>query len=350
MMQTKYKAGIIGCGRISNAHSSGYKSLESVEIVACADVKGEAAKSLAEKFSILRTYTDYKEMLKQEELDIVSVCTWPGFHAEAVITAAESGAKGILCEKPMCLSLKEADEMISACEKNNTKLVIGHQHRYNPLWTEVRRLIKEGVIGQPTLVYRRMSDSLLDNSTHAIDGVRYILSDPETEWVIGQVERNTDRYMHRHRIEDRCAGIICFVGGTRGIIESDLPGPNVPAAFVYGTEGMFQTGESGVFGRSGMLLLNNKTAGWQEVKPAQETSSPYADLVAWMEGRIESHRSEGKQARYTMEIMMAIYESLRIKGVVKMPLESRESPLETVIDDGTLPVLEPGKYDIRTPF
>ncbi len=349
-MKPKYKVGIIGCGRISNAHSSGYKSLESVEIVSCADVKPEVAKSLAEKFSIARTYTDYRKMLEQEELDIVSVCTWPGFHAEATIAAAESGAKGILCEKPMCLSLKEADEMIEACENNNTKLVIGHQHRYNPLWTEARRLIKEGAIGQPTLVYRSMSSSLLDNSTHAIDGMRYILFDPETEWVIGQVERNTDRYMHRHRVEDRCAGIICFAGGTRGIIESDMFGPNVPAAFVYGTEGMFQTGESGVFGRSGLLLLNDKIAGWQEVQPAGETSSQYADLIAWMEGRIESHRGEAKQARYTMEIMMAISESLRIRGVVRMPLEARESPLETMIDDGMLPVLEPGKYDIRTPF
>jgi len=349
-MTTKYKVGIIGCGGISNGHSSAYKSLESVEIVACADVKPEAAQNLAEKFSIARTYTDYKKMLKQEELDIVSVCTWPGFHAEAAIAAAESSAKGILCEKPMCLSLKEADEMIEACENNNTKLIIGHQHRYNPLWTEARRLIKAGAIGQPTLVYRRMSDSLLDNSTHIIDGVRYILADPETEWVMGQVERNTDRYMHRHRIDDRCAGIICFASGTRGIIESDMPGPNLSAAFVYGTEGMFQTGEGGLFGRSGMLLLSNRMAGWQEVQPAGETSSQYADLIAWIEGRIEEHRGDAKQARYTVEIMMAIYESLRIKGVVRMPLEARESPLETMIDDGTLPVLKPGKYDIRTPF
>ena len=69
-----------------------------------------------------------------------------------------------------------------------------------------------------------------------------------------------------------------------------------------------------------------------------------------MEGKVSEHRSSGRQARYTIEILMAIYESLRIKNVVTMPLETRESPLELMVADGTLPVLEEGRYDIRKPF
>jgi len=74
------------------------------------------------------------------------------------------------------------------------------------------------------------------------------------------------------------------------------------------------------------------------------------ELIDWMEGKIAGHRSSGRQARYTMEIMMAIYESLRIKNVVEIPLKTRESPLELMVEDGTLPVLKPGRYDLRNPF
>jgi len=74
------------------------------------------------------------------------------------------------------------------------------------------------------------------------------------------------------------------------------------------------------------------------------------ELIDWMEGKVDEHRSSGRQARYTIEIMMAIYESLRINNVVNMPLETRESPLDLMIEDGTLVVTKEGRYDIRKPF
>ena len=79
-------------------------------------------------------------------------------------------------------------------------------------------------------------------------------------------------------------------------------------------------------------------------------TNQFQALIDWMEGKTADHRSSGRQARYTMEIMMAIYESLRIKNVITMPLETKESPLELMIEDGTLPVLEEGRYDIRRAF
>ena len=73
-------------------------------------------------------------------------------------------------------------------------------------------------------------------------------------------------------------------------------------------------------------------------------------MIDWIEGRIETHWSSGYQARYTIEIMMAIYESLRTKNIVSTPLEPADSPLEIMIADGTLPVLTEGRYDIRASF
>ena len=237
--------------------------------------------------------------------------------------------------------------MIAACEEHGAKLVIGHNGRFNPANTEIRRLIQDGAIGQPTLLHRRSKPNagLLNIGTHAIDGMRYHLSDPETLWVIGQVSRTTNRWERRTLCEDLCMGLICFEGGARGIYESDLPEPTVSAPIVSGTDGQIKMGEDGA-----VLLQNNRASGWQEIQPRPDPIDQYQELIDWMEGRIAEHRSTGRQARYTMEIMMAIYESLRIKNVVTMPLEISESPLELLIAEGVFPTLTEDRYDIRRPF
>ena len=315
--------------------------------MAAADINEQMAQKVAGEFSIPTVYTDYNEMFRNADLDIVSIPTWQGIRAEITIAAADAGIKGIIGEKPMAASLGEADDMIEACERNGAKLAIGHQSRFTPPRTEIRRLVADGAIGQPTMVYSRSKPKagLLNIGTHAIDRWRYILSDPETLWVIGQTSRTTDRWERRSRCEDLCMGLVCFEGGTRGLYESDLPEPSVPIPHISGTEGRITEGGDGE-----ILLQTEKASGWQTIQPPPEETNQYQELTDWMEGKVSEHRSSGRQARYTMEILMAIYESLRIKNVVTMPLETTESPLELMVADGTLPILEEGRYDIRKPF
>jgi predicted dehydrogenase len=302
-------------------------------------------------------------MLEAEELDIISVCTWHEPHAPITVDACKAGLKGVLCEKPMATSLGGADAMLEAAAASGTKIAVGHQGRFRPVNVTARELILSGAIGQPTAAFRRSDGGLLNNGTHAIDGVRFLLGDPKAEWVMGQVSRRTDRWERRVRIEDCCTGVVCFEGGLRLVMESDMPEPRVSGPTIYGTEGCIKTGDGVVY------LMNGNAAGWQEIKaghpvekpdeavmqagwsaPAESSPTQVAELIAWIEGRIEEHRGAGHHARATMEIMMAIYESLRIQNVVRLPLETKESPLELMIDDGTLPVTKPGKYDIRAPF
>jgi len=96
-----------------------------------------------------------------------------------------------------------------------------------------------------------------------------------------------------------------------------------------------------------LLLQNPKQSGWQVMNVPPDTNQ-FAEMIEWIEER-SGHRNDAKQTRYAIEILMAIYESLRIKGLVKMPLETKESPLYLMIDEGALPVEKPGKYDIRLP-
>ncbi|MCD6510183.1 MAG: Gfo/Idh/MocA family oxidoreductase [Thermoprotei archaeon] len=342
-MCARYRAGIIGCGRIARMHLNGWRSLENVEVVAAMDINEAVVEDFCRKHGIPRAYTDYEEMVTKEELDLVSICTWPLSHAEITVNVAKLGVKGILCEKPMCLSLAEADSMIEACERNGVKLAIGHQHRFDPPNVLVRQLIARGAIGKPHLLVCRVEDGLLNNGTHYIDLMRYWLGDPKPEWVIGQVERKTDRFERGSPIEDLCMGLICFENGTRGLIESDLPSENFPSRpLIYGSNGiMTLTGD-------GVLVLNDGRKGWQMIKAHPQRDTEFSELIDWIEGRRE-HRCSARQARYTMEIMMAIYESARTRSLVRMPLKTKENPLFMMIRSGQLPIVKPGRYDIRLP-
>jgi len=93
-------------------------------------------------------YDTVEEMLAKENLDLVSVCTWPPLHADGVVAAAQAKAKGIVCEKPMTNSLGEADRMLEACNANGTKLIVSHQRRFNKRYVEAKQALKEGKIGQ----------------------------------------------------------------------------------------------------------------------------------------------------------------------------------------------------------
>ena len=347
-MTKPYRVGIIGCGGMSRNHAKAYAQNPATTLVAAMDISRESAAKLSQEFSIPAVYTDYNELLEKEDLDIVSIATWQGVRAEITIAAAKAGVKGILGEKPMAACLGEADAMIEVCEKHGAKLAIGHQSRYLAKNTEIRRLIQDGAIGEPTLLHGRSKPSagLLNIGTHYIDCTRYQLSDPEN--AVGHWANIAPRPTSGNGapvVKILCMGLICFEGGARAIYESDLPEPAIPGSAIYGTAGQIRSGEGGV-----TLLQTDKASGWTEIEPRAEETNQFQALIDWMEGKTADHRSSGRQARYTMEIMMAIYESLRIKNVVTMPLETKESPLELMIEDGTLPVLEEGRYDIRRAF
>ena len=116
-MSQTYRVGIIGCGGMGKSHASAYTQNPATKLVAAMDIRPESAKKLAAEFSISAVYTDYKEMLTKEDLDLISISTWQGVRAEITVAAANAGVKGILGEKPMAASLGQADDMIEVCEK-----------------------------------------------------------------------------------------------------------------------------------------------------------------------------------------------------------------------------------------
>jgi len=342
-MGNKYRAGIIGCGQIGKQHARGYKTVEEIELAAVADPVERARKAVQEDYEVPNVYADFREMLETENLDLVSVCTWHLLHAENTITAAEYSPKGIICEKPMTVSLKSADEMIEACDKRGIKLAIGHQRRFYHSWTKARELIQKGAIGQPLMVTAKSGEGLLNCGTHVVDAMRYLMGDPETDWVMSAVERKTDRYEREVRIEDCCMGLITFKNGVQALIQSDLTAEwSVDNYSVRGTDGVMD-----VSGNQ-LRLLSGKNNGWETIDTGND--DPWVcqarEMISWIEGK-SGHRGDARQARQTVEILLAIYQSARDHEVVKMPLQVKEYPMDLMFEEGKIPVGEPGKYDIR---
>ena len=341
-MSAVYRVGIIGCGSISHLHMKGYLGDERFEVVALADPVEQAGQVFGDKYGITNRYTDAREMMDQEGLDVISICTWHKLHAPMVIAACARKPMAILCEKPMGVNLGECDEMMIAAKRNDVKLAIAHHRRFNPVWTDARKLIAEGAIGAPKQVTASGSQGLLNDCSHLLDFMRYVMSDPVAEWVIGNIERKTDRYERDIRIEDRSAGIIGFDNGAVGQLLQELHPQRRQGGFVYGEDGIMDINEQRV------RLLSSKTGGWEERPSTGEDPSvgQAVELADWIEGKSE-HRGEASNGRAAVEIIMAIYESARLHEVVQMPVRTHASPIDVMIDNGDLPVERPGRYDIR---
>ncbi|MFB6135328.1 MAG: Gfo/Idh/MocA family protein [Halobacteriaceae archaeon] len=343
-----YSVGVVGCGGMGRAHASAYREHDRTEVVAAADVSDETRAAFAEEFGVDRTYGDHAAMLAEADLDVVSVCTWHSTHAEIVVDAAEAGVAGVYCEKPMATSAGETADMLDAADRNGTKLTVGHQRRFDPVHETARDLIARGEIGEPRTVTGRQSGGLLNWGTHVIDMARFLLGDPGYEWVMGQVERRTDRHERALAIEDRCLGHVCFDDGTRLTYESDMPDPEVGDSTIQvsGTEGVLDV-------HLGSKVTVTNADGTTEHAPEAEAGNRarYLDaFVAWLDGDRDDHRCSGERAGGVMEVMMALYESARTRGVVEAPLETRANPLRVMIEEGDLPVEHPGAYDIRLPY
>ena len=182
----EYKAAIIGCGRMARGHTASYKALD-IPIVAAADISQEALDRIKEEYGVEQTYTDYTKMLDEVKPDLVSVVTAELVHCEIVVAAAKSGVKGIVCEKPMAMSLGEAQEMLDACEASGSKLTISHQRYYNPQYARARELVAQGTIGDVHFIEAfGMAPSIITDGTHTIHMLLSLLGDPKVSYLIAK--------------------------------------------------------------------------------------------------------------------------------------------------------------------
>ena len=138
--------GIIGCGAISRLHIDAFQKIDGVEIRAVSDAVAAVAAKVGETLGV-PGYADYRELLKRDDIDIVSICTPSGLHRDIAIDAANAG-KNVIAEKPLDVTVEKIDEIIEACEKNGVKLACVFNNRYREGSLFMKRAIEEGRFGK----------------------------------------------------------------------------------------------------------------------------------------------------------------------------------------------------------
>ena len=235
-------------------HYLGY-TYAGAEVVALADISEEALKVRQADWNVIKGYTDYKELLKDDEIDVVSICTPNAFHHPATVAAAEAG-KHVLCEKPISLSLDKAQDMIDSCEANNVLLQIGHHMRSNLAAVKAKTMIDRGDLGRITFArFRQAHDwggaetvkdsfgkkalagggTLLDNGCHMFDLARYFCGE------VKSVYCEMDALKFDVEVEDTSLVSLRFKSGTIGSVENAWTATGWEEGFwLYGTKGSLE--------------------------------------------------------------------------------------------------------------
>ncbi len=228
----KLKFALIGCGRIGQRHAEHISN--NGELIAVCDIDYGKAKLLGEKYNA-KAYSDLNDLLKKESnIDVVSVCTPNGLHAEHTIKALRAGHH-VLCEKPMCINVADCGQMIQEAEKANKRLFIVKQNRFNPPVAAVKKLIDQHKLGKIFSVqlncfwnrnpeYFLSSDwkgtKALDGGTlytqfsHFIDLLYYLIGDVKKAYAFA------DNFNHKDEAEFEDAGVVAlqFYNGALGTI------------------------------------------------------------------------------------------------------------------------------------
>jgi len=330
-----YRVGIIGCGGIARDHARAYGKIPNVKVVTGSELEPERREKFAKDFNLHSSYKDYHEMLKKESLDIVSVCTWPKTHCDAVCSAAQAGCKGIMCEKPMATNLGEADLMLKACEENNVHLAIGHHHRFDPQLVKAKELINEKVVGDVVLLWGHCSLDLLNNGSHVVDMINFLNNDEKAIWVMGQIDTRNKRkgYINHPDMyaEDMALGRICYKNGVRATVELGEFAPQNWQFHIFGKDGIIDVnlpeGPS-------LRMMSTSTNGWvmPELKACDSREAEMIELINAIEEKRE-HISSGRIARNGLEIIMSVFESARKRCLVNLPLMAKDNPLEGIMEE-----------------
>ena len=202
----RLRVGIIGCGGIANGkHMPSIKAIDRADMVAFCDLKIERAEKAAKEYGTpdAKVYTDYKELLKDETIDVIHVCTPNRSHADISIDALHAG-KHVMCEKPMAKSAADARRMVAAAKETGKKLTIGYQHRHKPESQYVKACIERGDLGEiyyaKALAIRRRGTPnwgvflneyeqgggpLIDIGTHSLDVTLYLMNNYKPKMVVG---------------------------------------------------------------------------------------------------------------------------------------------------------------------
>ncbi len=345
--EEKIKLGLIGCGRISERHFVSLENIPEIELLAVCDIKEDRAKKAAKKYRV-DWYKNYQELLKRDDINIVSICTPNGLHVQMGIDAAKAG-KDVLMEKPLGINLKEVDKLLNCFEKTKRNLFSVLQVRFNPPLQALKKVIEEkklGSINNAALIVRWTrpqkyfdqdewrGTKKLDGGTLLNQGVHYV---DVLQWLLGPVESvfaKKDTISHEIEIEDIVIALLKFKNGSYATLEFTIctyPKNLEASVSVLGSKGTIKIGGSAA----------DKIDVWEVEKLARpmlsfgldpniyagglyQGSCPnhifvYKNILRFYRGDKKASITNGKEARKSLEIVEAIYHSSQMKKEIFLP-------------------------------
>lgn len=345
------KYALIGCGRVSPNHIVA-ATKNGLEIVGLCDISKNAVYELKEKYPLIQNvkfYKDYRDMLEKEKPDLVAIATESGSHADIAVDCINTGCN-VIIEKPIALSIADADRIIEAAERMNVKVAANHQNRFNASIQKIRSAVEAGRFGKlfhattqirwcrTESYYKQASwrgtwendgGALMNQCIHNIDILNWMLGEEPVE-VIAMTDNLNHSYVE---VEDLGLAIIRYKNGAYGAVEGtvNIYGSDLEEAFCL-------FGENGTVKADG--TVNNIIENWRfadELDDEDEVRKEFSvevdhiygqghtPLYADMIDAIKNDRAPyvdmyaGKKA---VEIVLAIYKSSKEKCSVSLPLNS----------------------------
>ncbi|MFA0205253.1 Gfo/Idh/MocA family protein [Vibrio breoganii] len=330
------KFALVGCGRIAKRHSEllGFDQIDGAKLVSVCDIVFDKAKAIAGRFNV-SAYSDMHKMMQEQDVDVVVVLSESGLHAKHVIELAKYG-KHIVVEKPMALTLTDADKMIEACDKHGAKLFVVKQNRFNVPVVKAREALEEGRFGKLILGTVRVRwcrpqayyDQDAWRGTWALDGG--VLTNQAShhidllEWMFGDVESvfaKSTRALANIEAEDTAVVTLKFKNGSLGLIEATT------AVRPKDLEGSLSIlGETGTVEIGGFAVNEMKTWNFTESHESDENvlkdfsvnppnvygfgHKEYYDHVVDCILNDKTQLVDGLKGRKSLELINAIYESI----------------------------------------
>jgi UDP-N-acetyl-2-amino-2-deoxyglucuronate dehydrogenase len=348
----RIKYALIGCGRIAPNHIAAVIANKAeTELAAVCDIVPENIETLLCKFDLqqagVKRYTDYKEMIDIEHPQLVAVATESGLHAQIALYAINAGCN-VIIEKPLAMSLDDADRLVAAAKEKGVKLCACHQNRFNKSVQKIRGALEEGRFGrlfhaaahirwnrgenyytQAPWRGKWASDggALMNQCIHNIDLLRWMMGEPV------EVMAYTDNLSHPYiEAEDLGLAVVKFKNGAYGLIEGTtniFPKNLEETLYIFGEKGTVKAGGKSVNLIEEWNFADNINERDDVINQFSENppniygfghTPLYTDMIkAIKENR--APRVTGEDGRGALELVLAIYKSAATGAPVKLPME-----------------------------
>lgn len=343
----KTKVAILGAGFISDIHLESYhRFVPDAEVVAVYARNSEKAKAFAEKHQVPQWYDDIDRLIHESGCDVVDICLPNFLHAQATLQAAAAG-KHVIIEKPLAVTLEEADRMIDACKKAGVKLMYAEELCFAPKYERVRQMVNEGAVGKVYMLKQSEKHSgphsdwfydtglagggvLMDMGCHAIAWFRWMLNNTKARSVYASL--STVLHGHRTKGEDNSVLLIEFENGVTAVAENSWAkhGGMDDKSEVHGTEGviyadLFMGNASIAYSQNGYGYAMEKagsTVGWTFPIFEEVFNQGYPHELNHFINCIRQDKEPlvtGADGRAVLEIIYAAYASAAAGKKIELP-------------------------------